>query len=137
MPYKVSGVPCETVADFWPDVLPMLAPAMKIGGDNTTPAELLDMLRGARCALWIVEDIEIVAAMVLHFPHDRDSLMVWLMGGRDFDAWQPVAQPLLQRYARDHGKRYVEAYARPGLAKKLRRDGWRTRYELVAVEANT
>lgn len=135
MPYTVKGVSRETLDDWWPVVEPMLSPALDRGGDLLSISDVKEHIRSGRCMLWIVEETTVVAALVMHLPDDRDSLMVWLMGGRDFSDWQPTVQPLLQRYARDVGRTYVEAYARPGLAKKLRKSGWRTRHELVAVRA--
>lgn len=135
MRLRVSGVPRETLPAYWPIVAPMLKPALERGGDNCTMSDVFGNIQSGRCMLWVVEDESVVAAMVMHLPEDRDSLMVWLMGGRDFDEWQPLAQPLMQRYAREAGRTYVEAYARPGLAKKLRKQGWITRHELIAVEA--
>ena len=135
-PLRVEGVSRETLPNLWPVLASLLQPALDIGGDNVTMDEVYGYLMAEQCMCWVVVDDEaIVAALVITLPADRNSVMVWLMGGRDFDAWRPLVEPLLKRYARDKGKPFVEAYARPGLGKKLRKAGWRVRHELVALEA--
>jgi len=87
--------------------------------------------------LWVVLDEadDYCGCLVIHVMPQRDSLMVWLMGGTDFDAWHQDVQGLLQRYAREHALSKVEAYVRPGLSRKLRKSGWRTANVLVALDA--
>lgn len=133
--YRVEGVPRHVLPDVWPTVAPLLDRALARSGDDITIDDVARYIDSGRCMLWLVKDTGLVAALVMHLPDDRDSLLVWLMGGKDFREWEPEVAPLLQRYAREHGRRYVEAYCRPGLSKLLRRSGWRPRTTLMALES--
>lgn len=135
--YKVEYVH-SALDEAWPVVGPMLQQALDRGGDDIPLAEVRDSIADRKAALWVVigDNGEIVAAQVMHLPDNRDAVMVWLMGGRDFLEWQPIMQPLLQRYARQHGRGYVECNARPGIGRALRKHGWRTSHELVRLRAD-
>ena len=134
--YKVEYV-FSALDEAWPVVEPMIQAALDRGGDDIPASDVKALIADKRASLWVVrEGGEIVAAQVMHLPDDRDAVMVWLMGGRDFIEWQPVMQPLLQRYAREHGRRFVECNARPGIGRILRKQGWRTSHELVRLEAS-
>ena len=112
----------------------MLIPALERSGDNIPITEVFDHIASSKASLWVIkEDDQVIAAMVLHLPDDRDSLMVWLMGGKDFKDWCDTAIPLLQAYAQQHGKHWVECNARPGIGRELRKHGWRTTHELIRL----
>ena len=85
--------------------------------------------------LWLVREVPrgtLAAALVSYI--NGDALTVWLMGGQDMAKWAPDVSPLLQRYAEEHDLTRVEAYTRPGMARLLRRIGWRHHQSILILE---
>ena len=130
MSYRVYGVSREILPALWPTIEPLLRPALDRDATVKDTGDVFDALDRETCALWAVMQGEVlVGVLVLHLEVDR--LVVWLMGGYDFDKWHEVVEPLLVRYAEEAGVPSVQANVRPGLGRKL--GAWRKRSELVEL----
>lgn len=129
-------MPVEQLDDVWDSVSDHIGPALERSGTGNTLDDVKGYLEDERCMLWLVrnEAAEHVASLVLHLMPARKSLTVWLMGGSEMQDWSHDVQPLLTRYAQEHGMDRVEAYIRPGGARLLRPLGWRTRQVLIDLE---
>ncbi len=130
MPYKVEGVSRETLAGYWLEVSHLLKPALEQDDDEISMSQLFDQIDHGSAMLWIVRDKEIDGALVITLK--PSSLMVWLMGGKDFDKWHYVVEEHLIRYAQEHGRAKIMANVRPGLGKKLK--NWKRTQETVVLD---
>ena len=121
---------------MWPEAGLLLSDALARAGEGWTLGEVRAELEAARGVLWLVRDStgRLVGALVAHAHSRRKTLVVWLMAGQDFEDWRAEVQPLLQRYAAEQQLQGVEAWVRPGLARKLSRYGWREQQRLVRLE---
>lgn len=129
----IEGVRPERINAVWPEVAMMIAAALARGYDRTTMMEVRESLLKGECMLWVVRQGDAAVAALVSYV-ERQALVVWLMGGRDLDAWAPAVSPLLARYAREKDLCRVEAYVRPGMTRLLRRLGWRHRQSIVTLE---
>lgn len=129
--YQVSAVAGREVDAVWPKIDAMVTRGLEaIHDDTTTSALLREGVRHGRLVLWIVHSgDEIVAAIVLNIVKRFGGpvLLVVMIAGRDFEAWAPQVQQLLQDYRQLIGATRIESVSRPGMEKWMRRLGWRRR----------
>lgn len=134
---NVVGVRPDELAEAWPRVALMLSDALARSGDAHTLTDVRQSLEREESMLWLVMDADTaVAGLVSYVSDERSALTVWLLSGRSLDAWVGDVQPMLVRYAREHGLRYVDAYMRPGLAKRLQAHGWKTVQVISRIEVD-
>jgi hypothetical protein len=134
---QIRGVAPGELATVWPAAALHLAAALARSGENYTLGDVRELIERADAMLWIVLGKNgIDGALVIYVSPRRHALTVWLMGGERFAEWVDNAQAALVRYARDAGLARVDAYMRPGLARKLRVNGWRADQVLASLEVD-
>ena len=124
--YTISYVPAEYIDQIWPKVFEMVASACDM---TLTPNNVYDSVKENRAVLWLVLDKSgaIVATLVTQCRQKAGNswLEVLTMGGRDFQAWSPVMQAVLQDTSERNGCDLMRAHCRRGVAKWLKSLGWR------------
>ena len=135
MRYRVSGVQRADISKVWTEAGLLLSDALARSREGYTLGEVREQLEDGRGMLWLVRDGDgaLVGALVAYIHGRRNTLVVWLMAGRDFEDWRGEVQSLLARYAAEQQLQGVEAWVRPGLARKLSRHGWREQQRLVRL----
>jgi hypothetical protein len=93
------------------------------GGELITPVELLDGIVTGRFQLFRYPKGCVVTKITEHFGRRR--LLVFLLSGEDFQEWKHRTTADLKAFARLHGIQVIDAYARLGLEKVLKSEGWR------------
>lgn len=99
------------------------------GDDRYTVAEVLDGLAVGRFQL-----LRYPKGIVITQITGAGRLLVFLLAGSDFEEWKRLTTADLKAMARAGGFPIVEAYARPGLRKVLRPEGWRHRQDVLRLE---
>jgi len=106
-----------------------LAAALEHADDGTTLDEIKQQILDGRSMLWMYgEQMSIVLSV------ENNRLYAWLIGGHSLDEWIDELIAAMRRYAKEHGMDGLQAVARPGLARKLRRKGWKTTAEIIRTE---
>lgn len=106
-------------------------------GDRTTAEHLKEAVKQNRMSLWVVHDgPEIVACVVVSIAHHpkKRAVFVQATAGRDLDQWIDQIEPLLRDCRDLVGADMIEAECRPGLARRLKKRGWRTKALLMELE---
>jgi hypothetical protein len=121
-------------AEFaWPIVAPLLQTAI----DQTEGEFDLEFVRGriqlGFMKLWALHEGKLVIAVavteIVKSPEYK-WLRVVLLAGKDMQEWIHL-EPLLEHFARREECAFIEAYARPGLAKVLKAQGYHTAYHVI------
>lgn len=127
--YKVSAVPTEMIDEAWPAVYPLLEEAVQQSFGAIQAEDVYRELQAGTASLWIAErDGKLTAACVAtitSYPRGL-ALQVWLLAGSDFKQWKEGIA-YLESFARRHNCRFIEALARPGLAKMAKYLGFEYR----------
>lgn len=122
----------DDVGTVWHDVAPMLEPALKHADDGTTMDEVRRHVEDMTSMLWLyVTDNGIEMSIVLSM--ENNELYAWLIGGHDMEKWLDELVGHMRRYALENGMTGLRAVTRPGLARTLRKRGWRTSAEIVRL----
>jgi hypothetical protein len=134
---QITVVPPAVLDVVWPKAAEMLGKAVK----TTRPRYNVDSLRAeldrGGLVLWLVLDgTEPVAAFttrIAAYPESRGLCMDWI-GGERMREWLPLAQPLMEMYARDNGCTHLEGYGRKAWGRWLQKYGWEPEYTAYRME---
>lgn len=131
----ISAVDKESLPLVWQALRPQIQKGLSVGmGPRTTERILYSAVEEGRCVMWAIhDDKEIKAGVILSvktYPNLR-TLFVELLAGKDLDEWVDDLENLLIDYKTIVGADIIEACARPGLAKRLKR--WKTKAALVEM----
>lgn len=130
--------PILVAAPNLPLVLPALADDLKRVveehvHDELTAETVQQSLMEERSQLWLcLEDEKVLAwavTIVVSYPSTR-RLRFALLSGEDMDAWLDRLD-YLEEWSKQYGCEGIEAWVRPGLRKKLEKQGFRKTYEVV------
>lgn len=97
-------------------------------GLSTTSDHLLSEIVAGDSQLWAVHEGDaivagIVVSVELH-KSGRRTVLVKMAAGRDLDDWIVAIEGILRDFRDLTGCDGIEAWCRPGLAKRLRKRGW-------------
>lgn len=98
------------------------------GDDRYSAAEVLDGLACGRFQL-----LRYPKGIVVTQLTGEGRLLVFLLAGSDFEEWKADTTRDLKTLAQVYGLSVVEAYARPGLRKVLKPEGWKHRQDVLRL----
>jgi len=134
---QITVVPPAVVDVVWPQASAMLDKAVQ----TTYPRYNIESVRAeldrGTLALWLVLDsatpVAAFTTRIAAYPKSRGLCMDWI-GGTRMREWLPLAQPLMEQYARDHGCTHLEGYGRKAWGRWLQRYGWEPEYIAYRME---
>ena len=104
----VCSVPIEHLSAIWPLARPYIAKALaRDASGRYEPQDVLNYLLAGYVRLWVswnTEEKAVEAAIVTEikqYPRLRE-LHIWLIGGRNMNAWAKEGLELVEAYARAH-----------------------------------
>lgn len=103
-------VAAPLVPAMWPHALPLLAPTIAMGGENT-PAAIYAALLEGRMVLWR-NDWAYAVTRWEDWPLGRTAYVI--VGGREPKAWIRDAVAVWKQWARDLGCTQIRMTGRPG-----------------------
>tara|TARA_R100000664_G_scaffold2953_1_gene6919 strand:+ start:546 stop:968 length:423 start_codon:yes stop_codon:yes gene_type:complete len=121
---------------IWNQVKPLVDKALEYSSGEITSNDLLKLLLNGRNELWCgIDDTGVTSAgitEIVTYPQKRIlRIITWATrSGKDQELWTGALSNV-EEYARHNGCDLLEAYARKGLAKKLKWDS-----ELVIITKN-
>lgn len=138
MTWTMTVVPKAGVRDLWPEIVPLLAPAVAQSNGRIDMGSVFDWLQRDLYLLWVVypEPSSIRAAFLTRtaqYPRRR-MLTVDAAGGSDLAEWVELADRTFRSYARQAELDGVELYGRPGWTRALRNLGWKQSAVLCETE---
>lgn len=124
---EINYVPSDRVDEFWPAVRDWISRAVSRTGEYDAE-DIHSRLQTSKMLLWLVfEREQLVACMVTQtilYP-SRHTLMVVCLGGERFWHWAQALDAALERYREELGLECIRAGCRPGMARWLKRLGWK------------
>jgi hypothetical protein len=129
---EVSIVPIDYVDHFWPQVEPLLKPAVDHSHGYYLVEDVYNYVINGYEILWVAHIAGTVIGMAttheLDYPQ-KTVLCISFWGGQEpLEDWGLALLQLIQRYARETGYKGIEAYGRSGWSKRLKNYG----YEKIA-----
>lgn len=126
----VSLVQRHLINQLWPKVEPLLAKATEISEGRYEIDDLHDkLINEDDWHLWCVyePDLTVVAAITSTFTHYPQGLALHgqFLGGDRLHDWQDMFCEMFDRWARDHGAKFIEFTGRAGWVRPLQRNGYR------------
>jgi len=126
---KVGYVPAPEALAVLAQFAPQIKKALRCGqGDAVTPEEVLASIVDERAQVWAAhEDGEAHAVVVLSVPQYRVGRKVFVefLAGGKMNEWADEMESALLECGERVGAMCVEASCRPGLARYLKRRGWK------------
>lgn len=133
----ISEVPRAAISTAVNAVFRHIKKALRSGqGDATNMQEFMHALDTGRMSLWAVHDegeIQAVAGLSVTQYATGRKVFVHVLAGSGMDEWGDQMERALQDCRDVTGSMCVEASCRPGLAKYLKKRGWKTK--AVIMEA--
>lgn len=118
---------------FWAELFPLVVDACD---ETLTTRDVYAAIHDDNAIAWLILDADesIKAAAVTQvLENDAHRWMVVLtLGGQDFAKWSQALQAEFEQYAAETGCQFIRAQCRRGMAKWLKRLGWRER--IVTME---
>jgi hypothetical protein len=108
--------PPEHAVLLWPQVEPLLRPALATTEGCYEPVDILAAILKGQMQLWISWNDGVEAAMVteiIAYPRRR-GCRVFLIGGRNLKRWSEKFSAAVEAYARAQGCSFMEGGARLG-----------------------
>jgi hypothetical protein len=99
------------------------------GDDRYSVMEVVDGLATGRFQLFRYPQGIVITQITGH-----GRLLVFLLAGSEFGQWKADTTRDLKAFAQFHGITVVEAYARPGLRKILKPEGWKHRQDVLRLD---
>lgn len=134
---QVSAVPSQVLDIVWPEVATMLDKAVQTTRPRYNIESVRKELDRGTLLLWLVLDettpVAAFTTRIADYPKSRGLCMDWI-GGSRMNEWLPLAQPLMERYARDHECTHLEGYGRKAWGRWLQRYGWEPEYIAYRME---
>jgi hypothetical protein len=137
---QITVVPPAVLDVVWPKAAELLGKALRVSRRKYTAESIrADMDRGI-LALWLVFDgatpVAAFTTRIAAYPDAKGLCMDWIGGDRMKD-WLPLAQPLMEAYARDNGCTHLEGYGRKAWGRWLQKYGWEPEYIAYRMELDT
>jgi hypothetical protein len=120
---KVSTLTKGDVVMIWSELKPFCEKALNKTGwtkRHTSESIYENLVEGDMFAAVIHDDSKIHSLAVLketEFPLGK-GLLVFMISGDDMEQWAGLLHAYLVDYAQEHGVRWIDSYARPGLSRK-------------------
>lgn len=134
---QITVVPAPVLDVVWPQVAPMLDKAVKTTYPRYNIESIRAELNKGTLALWLVLDsatpVAAFTTRIADYPKSRGLCMDWIGGGRMAE-WLPLAQPLMEQYAKDNGCTHLEGYGRKAWGRWLQKYGWEPEYIAYRME---
>lgn len=131
------SVPPEQAHSIWPVLEPMIARGLAHGqGDATTSSHMLSKVLDGSFLLWVaLVDEEPVAGVILSVKVDDGGKKLWIemLVGKESKSWADNLEQLVSDFRRLTGSRCIEASCRPGLARILKRRGWKQKAVIMEL----
>ena len=117
-----TGIPLRHLHLVWPDLWPLLEPAVKRSPDKP---DVLARLIACDAQLWAVYDANVpVAAIVTQIQVGNEkSCLIWLVGGSRLREWATDFIAKLEDWARSLGCVTLRGVGRPGWARIVKKFG--------------
>lgn len=136
-PLEVSSVAPEIAPGIWGKFRPLIERALSRGAGCTTPEHMLAAILSGDMNLWAVhEGADIIALVVVSVrtTSTKKYVCVELVAGRDLDRWIGRLEGLWREFRDLTGADTIQASCRAGIARRLKRRGWRTRAQLMELQ---
>lgn len=133
----ITQIGPEYIDMVWPKFLPWVERALRHGqGDSLAPCDVLAALKSGMWNFWLIHEGEdLKAGMVLQLcehPQKRVVFVVMLVGDMS-DEWADELEETLLEYKELNNADCIECSCRPGLVKKLKNRGWRTKATIMEL----
>lgn len=132
MRLSLRVIPSIELDGVWKEIAPMLERPLTFANDGTTIGDVYEQLKSRQSMLWTASTDKTVMALVL--TNENNWLYAWLIGGSGIDDWLGELLRHMKRYAREFGYRGLKTVTRPGLARRLRKEGWKTEAEIIRIK---
>ena len=134
----ITAVPSDKITMLWPEVSPMLYPAVERSHGRWTMEFLLDALRSGQQQLWIVFEGEqpikgVATTEILVYPN-RKMLAIQYLGGKDLDTWGFSFLEIIEDFAKAAGCSGIEGTARKGFWKWMKEYDYKDAYTVYEKE---
>lgn len=134
---QISVVPPQVLDVVWADAAELLGKALAVSRRKYTMDSVRADLDAGALALWLVLDettpVAAFTTRIAAYPDAKGLCMDWL-GGARMAEWLPLAQPLMEKYAKDHGCTHLEGYGRKAWGRWLQKYGWKPEYIAYRME---
>ena len=124
---RVTYVEPYLIDAVWPDVEAMVERALRHGqGDEVTVDDIRQQAVDGAMGVLVVTLEKVVGVCVFRIV-DAQVRKVWvdILAGVDLDSWADAIESALNQIKEGIGATCVEGSCRPGLARYLKRRGWR------------
>lgn len=135
---QISEVSPEALSRVWPKAETAIRKGLMHTGGDTASAGLLyrEVLEG-RAIMWAGhrdEEISLVIIFDIRLIGSRRMIFIKMLAGRDLAQWIEDGLYLLKDYAKIIGAEGIRASCRPGLARLLKRRGWKKKAVVMETE---
>lgn len=132
---EVRQVRPADVRSIWPVVGPMIDKALRCGqGDESSSEYVLARIEAGLAQLWIVGDIQAVCVVSVIETDAARKLNVDVLTGKGMHRWEDQLEALLLEFRDITGSKCIEASCRRGLAKRLKKRGWREKAIVMELQ---
>ena len=134
----ITAIPSDRIKRLWPEVSPMLYPAVERSHGRWTMEFLLDALRSGQQQLWIVFEADqpikgVATTEILVYPN-RKMLGIQYLGGKDLDTWGFSFLEIIEDFAKAAGCSGIEGTARKGFWKWMKEYDYKDAYIVYEKE---
>ncbi|MEM7003118.1 MAG: hypothetical protein AAF529_20185 [Pseudomonadota bacterium] len=130
-------VETDLIPKIWPEVRELIGDALKHAqGDGVSPDVLLPDLLNEDLGMLLVTDHDRIR-MVMVFGIERTTITkfcIHILAGDDMQEWFDWAWPKVQGVAELVGAECIEASCRPGMAKLLKKRGWKQQAVIMRIQ---
>ena len=133
-------VPRALLHVVWPDVVKLLTPSIATSGGKHNPEDIKKSIVSGVLVLWIVrsDDLKLIAAVttrVIQYPQRKALALDWV-GGTRMSEWLPIAQPIIENFAKDNKCDHLEGYGRKAWGRWGAKYNWKPEYIAYRMELN-
>lgn len=133
---KVSPIPIELIDDAWEHIEGYLQGAIDHSNNETTLDYVKQKAKEDKKLILIAgRDTDIIGAVVLgntNFPTGKKIVTIELTGGEGLDDWKDIMLEAIFDVSRIMGATEVYIEGRPGWARKLKNDGFKTIHTVLS-----
>ena len=135
---QISEVSPEALPRVWPKVEAAVRKGLMHTDGDTASSELLyrEVLEG-RAIMWAGHkdsEISLVVIFDIRLIGSRRMVFIKMLAGNDLDQWIEDGLCLLKDYAKIIGAEGIRTSCRPGLARLLKRRGWKKKAVVMETE---
>lgn len=128
----ISQVTNETIDQIWPAFSAKIRRALK--GSHYPESHYYDSVKSGSMQMWAAHENEVYAVGIVSVLEHKDhlSILVEVIAGERLNDWIEEVGPVLHKFKEITGATTIEAFCRPGLAKRLK--GWKTKAILMEFQ---